>query len=155
MYHSYISSLILLLKGLRAEGELWLVSREIQFLVTEIPDRLQEGGKKKPDCSKFRGAVEHFQAIWFKSSHFFNLSQTRGQNLTSQLLVSYLQSLIQYKLHPQGQSTGVCFPPKTQHDSSFPGTPPAMWAGSPVAWMVRILQSQTYLCNKLFPLKFV
>lgn len=44
MYHGYISPLTLLLKGLRAEGELRLANREIQCLVTEIPNRLDEGG---------------------------------------------------------------------------------------------------------------
>lgn len=130
MYHGYISPLILLLKGLRAEGELRLANREIQCLVTEIPNRLDEGGGVGgggEPTRKFRKAVEHFQAIWFKSSYFFNLSQTRDQKLCH-LSVSDLQLLTQDKLQPQGQIMGIFSPPECQHESSFPGPPSATWA---------------------------
>lgn len=101
MYHSYISSISLPLKGLKAEGQLRLASREIQYLVTEIPGKAVGRGEKKPS-RKFRRAVECFQAIWFKSAHFFNFSKIRKQKLGSHLSVSGPQLLMQDKLQPQG-----------------------------------------------------
>lgn len=124
------------------------MNREIQCLVTKTSVKLWESGKKKlSDFQKFRKVFEHFQEFWFKCSYFFILSKPdkRNWDITYQWLIPSLL------LQPQGQSRCICSPPESQHDSSFPATTPATWAGSAVAWMVHIFQSLFYLIINYFP----
>lgn len=68
----------------------------------------------------------------------------RNWDITYQCLIPSLS------LQPQWQSRGICSPPEPQHSYSFPGAPPATWAGSAVAWMVHIFQSQFNLIINYF-----
>lgn len=148
MYHSYISSLILPLRGLKAEGQLRLASREIQYFVTEIPGKAMGRGKKIQTPENLEKQLNVSRQ--FGLNPHISLTFQKPENRNWEVTYQYLTP--RYSPRISCSHKGIWSPPKSQQDSSFPGKlPPATWAGSPVTGMVRLIQSQIYICTKFFP----